>query len=93
LCVVSRVFGDKIITKGLWPPRSPNRNLCDCYLPSALNDKLHGNNLQTEEDVKISVQDVASSVAPVELLRTKNNVSVKCDASVEAERNQFQYLL
>lgn len=91
LCVVSRVFGDKI-TEGLWPPRSPNLNFGDCDLPSALNDKLHNNNLQTE-DVKRSVQDVLSSVAPAELLRTVNNVSVKCDACVEAERNQFQHLL
>jgi len=91
LCVVLRVFGDKI-TKGLWPPRSSNLNRRDCDLPSALNDKLHSNHLQTEEDVKRSVQDVVSSAAPAELLRTVNNAFVKCDACVEAERNQFQHL-
>jgi len=73
----------------LWPPRSTNLNLCDCDLPSALNDKLHSNKLQTEYDVKRSVQDEVPSLAPAELLRTVNNVSVKCDACGEAERNQF----
>jgi hypothetical protein len=85
-------FCDKI-TKGLWPPRSPNLNLCDCDLSSVLNDKLHSNNLQNEQDVKRSIQDVLSSVAPAELLRTVNNVSVRCDSCVEAERNQSQHLL
>ena len=60
LCVDSRVSGDKIITKGLWPPRSPNLNVCDLELPSVFNDKLHSNNLQTEEDVKRCVRNVMS---------------------------------
>jgi hypothetical protein len=35
------VFSDCIISRGLWPPRSPDLAPCDLYLWRSLKDKMH----------------------------------------------------
>jgi hypothetical protein len=32
MSALQEVFNDSIISTGLWPPRSPNLNVCDFYL-------------------------------------------------------------
>jgi hypothetical protein len=36
-----KVFSDHIISRGLWPPRSPDLVPCDFYLWGSLKDKMH----------------------------------------------------
>jgi hypothetical protein len=38
---VSMVFGDRIISRGLWPPRFPDVVPRDNYLWGSLKDKMH----------------------------------------------------
>jgi hypothetical protein len=35
------VFGDYIISRGPWPPRSPDLAPCDFYFWGRLKDKMH----------------------------------------------------
>jgi hypothetical protein len=44
---INQVFGDCVVSRGLWPPRSPDLNLCDFYLWGKLKDKVYVNNPHT----------------------------------------------
>jgi hypothetical protein len=42
--VLAEVFGEQIISQGLWPARSPNLNPCHFHLWGMLKDKVYVNN-------------------------------------------------
>jgi hypothetical protein len=44
LTALERVFGDRIISRGLWPVRSPGLTPCGFYLWGNLKDKVHRTN-------------------------------------------------
>jgi hypothetical protein len=46
------VFGDVIISRGLWPPYFPDLNMCDCYLRVMLKDKVYSNTHCTEDGLE-----------------------------------------
>jgi hypothetical protein len=47
--VLSDVFGDRIISGGIWPARSPDLNPCDFFFWGGLKDKDYNSNSRTEE--------------------------------------------
>jgi hypothetical protein len=44
---INQVFGDRVVTTGLWPPRSPDLNPCYFYLWGKLKDKVYVNSPHT----------------------------------------------
>jgi hypothetical protein len=46
---LSDVFGDRIISSGVWPARSPDLNYCDFFFWGCLKANIYNNNPQTEE--------------------------------------------
>jgi hypothetical protein len=53
--VLSDVFGDRIISSGIWPACSPNLNPCDFFFWGCLKDKVYNSNPQTEEELKENI--------------------------------------
>jgi hypothetical protein len=52
---LSDVFGDRIISSGIWPASSLSRNPCDFFFWGCLNGKVYKNNSRTEELKKMFV--------------------------------------
>jgi hypothetical protein len=46
------VFGERVISRGLWPPRSSDLNPCDLHLWGTLKEKVHVNNPLSLEELK-----------------------------------------
>jgi hypothetical protein len=46
------VFGDRIISSGLWPAHLPDLTPCDYYLWGTLKDKVYRMNSHMEEELK-----------------------------------------
>jgi hypothetical protein len=46
---LSDVFGDRIISSGIWPERSPDLNPCDFFFWRCLKHKVYNSNPQTED--------------------------------------------
>jgi hypothetical protein len=44
MVALDNVFGERIISPGLWPPQSPDLNSCDFYLWGTLKEKVYVNN-------------------------------------------------
>jgi hypothetical protein len=50
------VFGDCVISCGLWPPSSPDLTPCDFYLWGILQDKVYKTNPHTLEKLRSNVR-------------------------------------
>jgi hypothetical protein len=44
---LDEVFGEEVISRGLWPPRSPDFNPWDFYLWGTLKDEMYMNGPQS----------------------------------------------
>jgi hypothetical protein len=56
LTALKGVFGNRIISCGLWPAQSPELTSCDFYLWGNLKDKVHRTNPDMEEELKENIQ-------------------------------------
>jgi AraC-like DNA-binding protein len=57
-------FGERIIGKGLWPPRSPDLTPPDFFLWGFLKDKVYVNNPKTLEELKANINVQIASIQP-----------------------------
>jgi hypothetical protein len=64
----------------MWPPRSPNPNLCGVYMWAMLQDTGSSNNPRSEDDLKEEIRHAVTSVL------------VKRNTYVRAEGNHFRHL-
>jgi inhibitor of nuclear factor kappa-B kinase subunit alpha len=55
-----QVFRDRIISRGLWPARSPDLNPCDFYLWGNLKQKVYKTNPHTIEELKENIRNEVS---------------------------------
>jgi hypothetical protein len=60
--VLNEVFENRLISRGLWPSRSPDLNPCDFYLWVNLKDKVYSNNPHTLVELKQSIRETISSI-------------------------------
>jgi hypothetical protein len=67
-----RVFGkingeDRIITKGLWAPRTPDLNPCDFYVWGNSESVVYVNNLRDLEALKQNIREAVYNIQQREL--------------------------
>jgi hypothetical protein len=67
MVALDNVFGEQVISQGLWPPWSPDLNLCDFYLWGTLK-KVYVNNLHSLEELEANIRHEISAI-PVHQLR------------------------
>jgi hypothetical protein len=91
LTVLEGVFDDRIISRGLWPARSPDLTPCDFYLRGNLKDKFYRTNAHTEEELKESILRGIMEVPQKELLRGNFNLLKRYRACVRVQ-GHFQHL-
>jgi hypothetical protein len=73
-----QVFWDRIISRGLWPARSPDLNPCDFYLWGNLEQKVYKPNPHTTEELKENIRNEVSAISPGELQRVITNLVRRC---------------
>jgi hypothetical protein len=74
VAVLEEVFGERLITCGLWPPRSPDLNPCDYYLWGTLKDRVYVNNPHSLQELKENIQREIADVSRAELRRVWRNI-------------------
>jgi hypothetical protein len=87
-----QVFGDRIISCGLWPARSPDLYPCDFYLWGNLKQKVYKTNPHTTEELKENIRNELSAISPGEL-RVITNLVQWCQECARADGDHFQHLL
>jgi hypothetical protein len=72
--VLNKVFENRLISRRLWPERSPDLNLCDFYLWVNLKDKVYSNNPHILVELRQSICETILSIEVSELKLVSNNI-------------------
>jgi hypothetical protein len=91
LVALEEVFGDKIISHGLWPAYSPDLTPCDFYLRSDLKDGVYVMNPYTEEELKENLEREILEVS-LEELQVNSNLFKQYRECVHVQGHHFQHL-
>jgi hypothetical protein len=82
---IESMFEDRIIAKGLWPPRSPDLTTPDFFLCDILKGRVYGNRPRTKQDLRNKIESEIQAITPETLHRVQ--------ACLEAQGGHFQHLL
>jgi hypothetical protein len=90
---INQVFGDRVVSRGLWPPRCQDLNPCDFYLWGKLKDKVYVNNPHILDELKDNIRVKISHIMREELHRVAGNIFRRSEACLQAEGRHFEILL
>ena len=93
MAAVSEVFGDCVISRGLWPPRSPDLTPPDFYLWGKLKGSVYGDNPRTTDELKQKITSVIQNIQPDELERVFQNTQRRARLCLQVNGAHFQLLL
>ena len=72
------VFHDRIISRDLWPARSPDMAPCDLYLWGRLKKAVYRTNPRTLDELKHNIRDEINNINRGELQRVMGNFIKRC---------------
>ena len=79
-------FDDKFKDKDMWPPRSPDLNLCDFYLWGHLKSMVYNPLPKTLDDLKANVEREIKNILELTFLNFKN----RCELIISAEDGHIE---
>lgn len=86
-------FGDRLISKNLWPPRSPDLTIPDFFLWGYLKDKVYEGDPQTIDDLKIAITQRIQEITPSMLKRVSKNMRKRVQLCLQERGGHFEHLL
>lgn len=86
-------FGDRLITKNLWPPRSPDLSIPDFYLWGYLKNKVYADNPHTIDELKTAITRTVQEVTPEILKRVSQNMRKRVQLCLQENGGHFEHLL
>ena len=93
LDAIREVFDDRIISRGLWPSRSPDLTVCDYYLWGTLKNRVYRNNPHSIDELKDNIRAELGRITEEELLRVNQNFIKRCQECVNVGGHHFEQLL
>ena len=90
---IQSFFGDRIISKGLWPPRSPDLTPPDYFLWGYLKRRVYQNKPRTIDALKANITEEIQAVTADVLTRTFQNKARRVQCSLDANGGHFQHML
>jgi len=93
MVMLHEFFGGNVISKGLWPPRSPDLTSPDLFLWSYLKDNVYRSNPRDLKQLKMNITRAIEEVNEGTLRKVARNM-VKCvNKCIEINGHHFQHLL
>ena len=90
---VQQVFGNRVITHDMWPPRLPDLTPPDFYLWGELKGTVYANNPHTIEHLKDNIRPAISKIQREELVRVFTNMRKRVELCLEVNGRHFQQLM
>ena len=84
---------ERTISKGLWPPRSPDLSSCDFYLWGTLKQKVYANNPHNLDQLKENITNFIRRIIREELQAVSANVVKRAQKCIDVNGEHFQHLL
>jgi hypothetical protein len=85
-------LGDRIISSGIWPERSPDLNPSNFFSRNCLRDKVYRSNPRTEE-LKENIRREIANIPAEQLQRVNQNLFRRCEECLRVEGQHFQNFL
>ena len=83
-------FGEQLIDKDLWPPRSPDLNPCDFFLWGHLKSKVYNPLPKTLDDLKKNLEREIKNISKNVLKSTFLNFKNRCEMIISAEGGHIE---
>ena len=90
---IASVFDDRIISRNLWPPRSPDLTTPDFFLWGHLKDRVYATRPQILNDLKHNITQVIQAIDNRVLQRVASNMERRVDLCLMQDGGHFQQLL
>ena len=86
-------FGDPVISKGLWPTRSPDLTPPDYFLCGYLKGRVYQNKPRTVDALKTNIAEEIQAVTADLLARTFQNMARRVQSCLDANGGHLQHML
>jgi hypothetical protein len=86
-------FGDRLISKNLWPPRLPDLAPPDLFLWGLLKVRVHNNKPRTIDAHKDAIQREVAAITDVTLPDAFDNLQTRIQKCLDAGGGHFQHML
>ena len=90
---IESFFQHIIISKNLWPPRSPDRTPADFFLWGLLKGKVYKNTPRTIEQLKDAIRQEIQAVNVDTLGKVFQNLEKCIQVCLDVKGDQFQHRL
>jgi len=90
---LSDVFDDRIISKGIWPPRSPDLSPPDFYVWGAAKANVYKDRPQSIQDLRMAITNYVSSIPQATLLVVSQNMQRRIGLCLTQKGHHFQHML
>jgi len=90
---IQSFFGDRVVSKGLWPPRSPDLTAPDYFLCGYPKGRVHQNKPRTIDALKANIIGEIQTVTADVLARTFQNMAHRVPSCLDANGGHFQHML
>ena len=86
-------FRDRIISKNLWPPRSPDLTPADSFLWGLLKGKVYKHTPRTIKQLKDGIRQETQAVNADTLVKVFQNLEKRIQVFLDVKGDQFQHRL
>jgi len=90
---IESFFDDRIISKDLWPPRSPDLSPPDFFLWGALKGKAYANKPRTIQELENNIRREIAAISEDVLQATFANMKRRVQLSLDSCDEHFRHLL
>ncbi|BFZ07560.1 hypothetical protein BsWGS_10599 [Bradybaena similaris] len=90
---LEEIFSNRIISKGIWPARSPELTPLDYYLWGFLKGNVYKTNVHTIEELKEAIRNAIQEITTDTLSKVFDNMKRRVQTCLEARGGHFQHLL
>jgi hypothetical protein len=86
-------FGERIISRGRWPSRSPDLTPLDFFLFGHLKNKVFTRNLHTVEELQAAITEEIQNITPQMLLNVFDSLKRRVNICLQHGGAQFEHYL
>lgn len=90
---LTEFFGERLISTGKWPARSPDLTPCDFFLWGYLKDKVYLNKPSSIDELKQEITAAINEITPEMLQNVFGNFFKRMNSCETAQGKHFQHLI
>ncbi|GFG35962.1 hypothetical protein Cfor_02926, partial [Coptotermes formosanus] len=84
---------ERTVSKGLWPPRSPDLSTCDFYVWGYLKGKVYKSNPHTLDELRKDIRSAVETIGVPVLRTVYPNMVTRAQRCIYSQGCRFQHLL